>query len=93
MPNRKFAVGDRVVAIAEHDDNTSIIGVAGTILAIEGYRTYAVEYDELISKGHDLRGKCKNGYGWFTDGECLELLNEEIVLPADAHMSYDEVMA
>ena len=92
MPNTKFEVGDRVVAIAEHDDNTSIIGVAGTVLAVESYGTYAVEYDERISNGHDLNGKCKDGYGWFTDGECLELLNE-IELPAVAHMSYDEVMA
>lgn len=89
MPAR-YAVNDRIIGVSEYDGNTNIVGVAGTILALEGEGRYAVEFDENIG-GHDLEGRCANGFGWHTNGECLEPYQDP-----DAHlappMAYEEVM-
>lgn len=68
----KWQVGDRVVCIADcPDGNDDIVeGVAGYVCYIDedvvfGDRDIGVCWDERVGGGHDCKGSCEWGYGWF----------------------------
>lgn len=71
MP-KVIEVGARVRAIAEVDDNVYVLGKAGTVIA-DDYGIFGVEFDERVG-GHDLLGKCVEGYGWWCRPEKLEVI-------------------
>ncbi len=85
---QKFSVGDRVIAIADFDNNFEIIGIASEVLGYNDNGLVAVKYDDHI-EGHTLDERCEDGYGWYTDESCLELYQEPEIIVS---MSYDEVM-
>lgn len=87
-----FVIGDRVVAIESYDNNDSIIGKAGTIMYIDGFREMHVCFDEEIEYGHNLGGRCEDGHGWHMPARCLELFVEPDIEVMQT-ISYDEVMA
>lgn len=93
MPTREtptFRVGDRVIGVKEYDGNEDIVGTLGTIRAVEGSGSYAVQYDDPIEGGHGCGIGIPNGYGWHTRGSCLALYQPPA--PVEVQMSYDEVM-
>lgn len=89
MPT-SFATGDRVIGVREYDDNRKIIGVAGTIIGIDIDGRYSVVFDEDI-RGHQLEGRCDEGFGWHVDDACLDFAFDECQQLAPS-MEYDEVM-
>lgn len=90
MQTFNFAVGDRVVGIEAYDGNDEIVGVAGTILAIDSDGRYSVEYDDEVS-GHNLESRCADGHGWHTGGHSLAPYKDP-ENPLAPPMAYDEVM-
>jgi hypothetical protein len=74
----KFNLGDRVVVNdTGRDDAKKVNGKHGIIVDVFSYRErYGVKFDENFG-GHDLCGKCPNGYGWNVNGEDLKLEKEE----------------
>lgn len=70
----RFKIDDRVVAIKPFDNNSDIIGKTGTIKRVWNL-FYAVEYDEIIKRGHTCGGLCIQGHGWDTDDKSLRLAN------------------
>lgn len=62
---RFFNVGDRVVT-REYDECFQK-GMTGTIVSKipDGGGYFGVQWDKRVYKGHNLRGKCSNGYGYF----------------------------
>lgn len=73
--------GDRVRVIgSESDIESHLIGKIGTAVGpIEVWHsTVCVAFDEYID-GHDLAGRCKDGYGWvcnMTDLERIAINNK-----------------
>ena len=73
----KFSVGDRVICteVIEYDPlgyEFDTLYKTGTIVTIDKSQ-YGVQFDDYI-EGHDLKGKCKNGYGlWCFESQLLKL--------------------
>jgi hypothetical protein len=58
-------IGDIVIAIEEHDNNTDIIGKKGRVIDNQPRFSYcAVEFFEPIQSGHDYYHKGKDGHCW-----------------------------
>lgn len=79
MDDQKFYVGDRVVCIADAPDhNADVSGLTGTVMYIDHDfdppRVY-VFWDRKIRKGHDLGGRCENGYGWKVWANEIQLID------------------
>lgn len=81
----KFAVGDKVRYTASGRmgdtltrNNFSINGKVGVIIIKDAFKqaAYGVRFDEEFGGGHDLRGYCENGHGWWCLEESLELALE-----------------
>ena len=68
-----FNIGDRVIAIADFDDNPNIVGIEGTIRCNGcGRGTWGVEFD-IDVRGHDLGiGTVKYKHGWFCHESILQ---------------------
>lgn len=56
----EYRVGDRVRVKPKAPD----IWVDGTVIDV-GINSVGVEHDVSLSKFHDCRGLCKNGYGYW----------------------------
>lgn len=70
----KFKVGDRVIALQDHEGR-ELIGKTGTILSIAPRveeNAIGVEWEDF-SDGHNLSGLCKPGCGWWIHAYKLEL--------------------
>lgn len=59
-------IGDRVISVVDYpDDNEDIVfGVAGYVCCLDGV-SVGICWDERISGGHNCRGHCEHGHGWF----------------------------
>lgn len=76
---KEFCIMDRVKVLRAVDENESIVGKEATILAIESgcvevgeedldaefTDLAALRFEEPIEEGHDLEGRCREGYGWY----------------------------
>ena len=70
----KFKVGDRIRMIETHDYAEK--GMVGTIMGEkDSIGSYAVKFDNKFDGGHDLDGKCADGYGHWIIPEAMELLH------------------
>lgn len=63
-----FNVGDRVMCVVDHPENNTHIyaGCTGTIVTEPRGNRCGVRWDKYIH-GHELDGRCENGYGWYID--------------------------
>lgn len=68
----EFGVGDRVVSIVDSPEgNRRIhIGSTGVVCDIDG--SISVEWDDDVH-GHDCRGRCADGHGWWVMPGDIEL--------------------
>ena len=81
----EFKVGDRVVVIDYHI--TTFIGKEGAIISIdEGLiNPYAVDFGEELRNEdgflltHTCAGHLKNYTGYWIEGYCLELVDEDLI--------------
>ena len=73
----KFKVGDRVKCVNDGILRKPIVGKLGTIV-VSGANgcDYGVEFDDYIN-GHSCGYSCKNGHGWYCNGNMLELVTKE----------------
>lgn len=65
----EYQVGDRVRYVYP---GTHRYKQEGTILVIHN-KDIGVQFDNPV-RGHTLRGRCPDGYGWWTIGDKLELI-------------------
>lgn len=80
----EFAVGDRVVCWLRGE----LEGKEGTV-CVEGYVSSGVAFDDDI-QGHDCRGECKDGHGWFVLNN--KLVKIDASKPEIDPMAYSRVM-
>lgn len=68
----EFNVGDRVVSIVNNPEGNEYIfvGSTGTVRHID--TRLAVCWDDNVG-GHNCRGLCPNGHGWWVDMDDVEL--------------------
>ena len=73
----KFKVGDRVKCVNDGILRKPIVGKLGTIV-VSGANDcdYGVEFDDYIN-GHSCGYSCKNGHGWYCNGNMLDLVTKE----------------
>lgn len=81
-------VGDRVECIRDSpDDNDSIsVGMQGVICIIVDDTSphIGVRWDEEVTGGHDCRGSCSHGYGWFVTASDIKRIDDSDELEVDA---------
>lgn len=81
---RRFNIGDRVVAVADHPaSNISIhAGDAGTICSQErGAPWVGVYWDNPVDGGHSCNGRCEHGYGWRVPEATLDFEPDDTEAP------------
>lgn len=76
MSELGFKVGDRVemTGIWDHAET----GMKGVIVCILNNGTkdpFGVRFDEKFDGGHDLGGRCPNGYGHWVSERCIKKIN------------------
>lgn len=71
-----FNIGDRVVAIRDYiSSNVNIAsGLTGTVCFVDRLSA-GVCWDKYVD-GHDCRGMCETGYGWYVTLSEIELIQE-----------------
>lgn len=71
-----FKVGDRVRCVKSYA-NSDTVGELGTIVARgTDQEMCGVVFDKFIN-GHSLRGRCKEGYGWWIPEGMLEKVRND----------------
>lgn len=86
MKNKKFKIGDRVVAV-KPVGYKGVKGVKGTVIGFLGKyiskdTLVAVKFDEDIG-GHDCSmagASCESGYGWHCEKDKIKKIEEEKVI-------------
>lgn len=76
----RFAVGDRVISIAECDKPSGMsvpAGFVGTVVVADGGSDYGVEWDDENRSFHDLGGRCRNWHGYWVFPSSIELLSDD----------------
>lgn len=87
-----FQIGDRVIAIDSYDGE-DITGCIGTILALptqcgEGDTIYPVQW-EGWDNGHSCGGRGEEGYCWWVDSACFELVEKSNLPPLSGNPIID----
>lgn len=75
----RFAVGDRVISIAECDEPSGLsvpAGFVGTIVVNDG-SACGVEWDDTYRGFHNLGGLCRSVHGYWVSHSTIELLSDD----------------
>ena len=78
----EFHIGDHVRCIRNRpSDNSSIVsGMEGVVCDISEYDPpIGVQWDALVSEGHNCHGNCPSGYGWYVEPGEIELVSSSFI--------------
>lgn len=70
-----FKVGDRVCAVVDfpQENDFLLMGDMGTVVVIsEIFPHIGVRWDKECG-GHDCKGSCETGYGWYVEGSDISV--------------------
>lgn len=77
----EWNIGDRVICVEDHPDGNEdvCIGCTGVICRVtpdEDCGDVGVCWDDEVQDGHDCRGSCEYGHGWFVRPYMIKLDTE-----------------
>ena len=71
-----FKVGDRVRCVESYANSDTVVELFTIFDRGTDQEMYGVSFDKFID-GHSLRGRCKEGYGWWIPEGMLEKVRND----------------